>query len=72
MQQEPGNAEDIMAFTQTYGVEFPLFEKTNVNGPECHDLYKYMRVNSDLFNEKKNEVKEIPWNFAKFLLDEQG
>ena len=46
-----------------------MFEKINVNGPESHDLYKYLRTTSELYDAKKSEVKEIPWNFAKFLLD---
>ena len=49
-----------------------MFEKIEVNGPNSHDLYKYLRINSELYNPKKNDVKEIPWNFAKFLVDEHG
>ena len=53
-------------------MQFPLFEKIEVNGPNSHDLYKYLRINSELYDPKKNDVKEIPWNFAKFLVDEHG
>ena len=49
-----------------------MFEKTNVNGSQCCDVYKYLRRNSELFDAKKGEAKEIPWNFSKFLVDSEG
>ena len=49
-----------------------MFAKIEVNGPNTHEAYKYLRYNSELFDAKKKEVKEIPWNFAKFLLDSEG
>ena len=40
MGQEPGTADEIKEFcSTTYGVTFPLLEKTDVNGPESHPLY---------------------------------
>ena len=47
-------------------------EKCEVNGKECHDVWKYLRVNSVLYDAKKKRAKEIPWNFAKFLMDKDG
>ena len=35
-------------------------------------MYKFLRINSELHDTKKKEVKEIPWNFAKFLVDQNG
>ena len=55
-----------------YNGEFPLFEKTEVNGPNSNEVFKYIRINSELHNKEKKEVKEIPWNFAKFLVDGHG
>lgn len=73
MKQEPGSNAEIKAFArELYGAEFMLFEKTNVNGSGCCEVYKYLRRNSELFDAKKGEAKEIPWNFAKFLVDSQG
>jgi glutathione peroxidase len=43
-----------------------------VNGPNTCDVYKFLRVNSELNDKKKKEVREIPWNFAKFLVDMDG
>lgn len=38
--QEPGSNEEIAAFcTTNYGVDFPMFEKIVVTGPEKHPLY---------------------------------
>jgi glutathione peroxidase len=38
------------------------------------DLYRYLKVSSSLYDQKKKRVKDIPWNFAKFLvsLNENG
>ena len=39
--QEPGGAEEIQSFcSTTYGVDFPLLEKSEVNGPGRHPLYE--------------------------------
>lgn len=56
---------------KTYGVKFPLFEKIEVNGENTHDVFKYLRVNSELHDEKEG-TKEIPWNFSVFLVDREG
>ncbi len=67
--QEPGSDEDIAQFCSlNFGVSFPLFKKTNVNGPDANPL----------FVELKKEApgllgtKRIKWNFTKFLVDAQG
>ena len=40
MRQEPGSAEEIRSFcTASYGVQFPLFEKTQINSEPRHPLY---------------------------------
>ena len=43
-----------------------------MNGLGACDVYKYLRCNSELYDKKKKEVREIPWNFAKFLVDGNG
>lgn len=38
--QEPGSNEEIATFCQaTFGVDFPMFSKIAVTGPEIHPLY---------------------------------
>ena len=40
--QEPGTPEQIEQFCSTkYGVTFPIFQKTDVNGPDAHPLFEY-------------------------------
>lgn len=61
--QEPGNAEQIAAFcSNTYGVDFPLFEKGPVKGPNASPLHT-------LLSEALGAPK---WNFHKYLIDKQG
>src|SRR3546814_8555 len=67
--QEPGDPDQIAAFCSTnYGVSFPMFEKIEVNGPQAHPLYNWLK------NEKAGVLgsKAIKWNFTKFLLGREG
>ncbi|MGG1661758.1 glutathione peroxidase [Brevibacillus sp. NRS-1366] len=66
--QEPGTEEEISEFCdRTYGVTFPLFAKLDVNGPDTHPLYQFLKSNAP-----NGENEEIEWNFAKFLVDRNG
>ena len=58
--QEPGTPDEIKAFVAKYGVEFPLLEKVDVNGPNTHAAYSFMKK------------EDITWNFAKFLVNSAG
>ncbi|MFH8570184.1 glutathione peroxidase [Streptomyces sp. NPDC017993] len=67
--QEPGTAEEIATFcSATYGVSFPLFEKTDVNGADRHPLYEQLTTHEDA----EGASGEVQWNFEKFLVDHQG
>jgi glutathione peroxidase len=67
--QEPGSAEEIGAFCQmNYGVSFPMFEKIEVNGPDAHPLFGYLKSEQPGVLGTKN----IKWNFTKFLVDKNG
>ncbi|MGW2816980.1 glutathione peroxidase [Streptomyces sp. NPDC001415] len=67
--QEPGTAEEIGTFcSATYGVTFPLLEKTDVNGEGRHPLYSELTKTADA----DGEAGDIQWNFEKFLLSPQG
>lgn len=71
--EESGTEDSIKNFARTkYGVKFWMFGKVEVNGPNTSDLYRYLRFNSELFNPQSGEVKVVPWNFAKFVLDRNG
>ena len=73
MSQEPGDHEVIKKFAQVkYGASFQLFSKINVNGPDSHEVFKFCRRHSPLYDPATETMKNIPWNFAKFLIDENG
>jgi glutathione peroxidase len=43
--QEPGTDAEIQDFCSlTYDVTFPVVAKIDVNGPEAHPLYRYLRA----------------------------
>lgn len=67
--QEPGNADEIQTFcSATYGVTFPLLEKTDVNGADRHPLYQELTQIADA----EGEAGDIQWNFEKFLIGRDG
>lgn len=69
MGQEPGTAEEIQTFcSTTYGVTFPLLEKTEVNGSGRHPLYAMLTQAAD----DAGEAGDVQWNFEKFLLAPGG
>ncbi|MDX1885633.1 glutathione peroxidase [Mycolicibacterium sp. 120270] len=69
MGQEPGTAEEIQTFcSTTYGVTFPLLEKTEVNGPDRHPLFAQLTKATDA----DGQAGDVQWNFEKFLLSPGG
>ncbi|MFE9577905.1 glutathione peroxidase [Nocardia sp. NPDC006044] len=69
MGQEPGTAEEIQEFcSTTYGVDFPLLEKTDVNGENQHPLYETLVETADA----DGTAGDVQWNFEKFLIDRDG
>ena len=67
-QQEPGSADEIAATCQiNYGVTFPVFAKTNVNGPEAHPVFQLLTAAKPGFFGPR-----IRWNFTKFLIGRDG
>ncbi len=62
--QEPGTEADIGKFCRsTYGVQFPMFEKTVVIGAGAHPFYQSLAA----------QTGESPkWNFHKYLIDRDG
>ena len=69
MGQEPGTAEEIRDFCDTsYHVQFPLFEKIDVNGANQHPLYAELEQTADA----EGEAGDVKWNFEKFLVSPAG
>lgn len=62
--QEPGSAEEIQQFCKlTYGVTFPMFEKSVTKaGPTQSPIYTYL-----------GQTGNLPaWNFSKYLVGKDG
>ena len=49
-----------------------MSSKIDVNGANAHEVYRYLRSNSELYDSASETAKPIPWNFAKFLLNPDG
>jgi len=65
--QEPGTAGEIEQFcSATYGVDFPLLAKQDVNGAERSRLYQW------LIGSSAGGGTDINWNFEKFLVGRDG
>ncbi len=86
--QEPGSDEEIQEFCRsTYDVEFPVFSKIAVNGPERHPLYAAlvtampdaverpeggMRARLAQHGVVGGQPGDVLWNFEKFLIGRDG
>ena len=69
MGQEPGTSEEIREFcSTTYGVQFPIFEKIDVNGDQQHPIYAELEQTADA----DGEAGDVKWNFEKFLVSPKG
>lgn len=68
-EQEPGTNKEIQDFCRlTYGVEFDMFAKVDVNDENETPLYTYLKKEATgLFGSES-----IKWNFTKFLIDKNG
>ena len=67
--QEPGTNEEIATFCQrNYGVNFPMFAKVDVKGPEAHVIFRFLTREAKGILGSRN----IKWNFTKFLVGRHG
>ncbi|RXJ90904.1 glutathione peroxidase [Arcobacter sp. CECT 8983] len=67
--QEPGTNKEIEDFCRlTFGVDFDMFAKIDVNGENEDPLYTYLKKEaSGILG-----TESIKWNFTKFLVDKNG
>ncbi|ROQ39491.1 glutathione peroxidase [Frondihabitans sp. PhB188] len=67
--QEPGSNEEIQEFcVATYGVDFPVFAKVDVNGDDRHAIYDELTAVEDA----SGEAGDVKWNFEKYLVAPGG
>lgn len=86
--QAPESSKEIVQICQTkFGTEFKIFDKIEVNGPNTHPIYHYLKSQQpqdkgglkfkDVLLKlaalgAKRENGDIKWNFTKFLVNRQG
>jgi glutathione peroxidase len=62
--QEPGSNQQIASFCRlTYGVEFPMLEKSSVVGGKRNPLFAELH---------RRTGQQPRWNFHKYLIDRDG
>lgn len=62
--QEPGSERQVSDFCRlTYGVNFPMFAKTRIRGPDPDPFYAALMEQSG---------DRPVWNFHKYLIDRRG
>ena len=66
--QEPLEGNALGQFCESFGANFPIFDKIRVRGPYADALYQFFA------DKKQNGVlSSVPrWNFHKFLIDRSG
>ena len=84
--QEPGTNDEIQSFCSlNYQVQFPLYSKIAVTGPDKHPLYQALiaaqpetegRESMETmlrgYNIEPTDAPEVVWNFEKFLIGRDG
>lgn len=87
-EQAPESGSDIAQICHsTFGVQFTIFDKIEVNGPGAHPLYGYLKTQqpedrgNHVFKDlllrlaslgEKRAGSDIKWNFTKFLVNRNG
>jgi glutathione peroxidase len=66
--QEPLSNDEMEATCKlNHGVTFPLMAKIDVNGPDTHEVFRYLKDQAGgILGD------DIKWNFTKFLVSKDG
>jgi glutathione peroxidase len=58
MGQEPWDGAKVKEYISgQFGVDFPVFDKVEVNGTNCTPIFNYLRQNSSLYNAETGLTK---------------
>lgn len=68
MQEMKANTDIAEYCSLTWGVTFPMFEKTKVNGKNAHPLFSVLHDAKD----DSGKAGNVKWNFEKFLVLPNG
>ena len=81
-QQTPGTIQEIRQFcSANFDIQFPQFDKIDVNGANEHPLYTWLKAQQrgklmdNMLRKKDAEYdknSDIKWNFTKFLVSRDG
>ncbi|XP_051912351.1 uncharacterized protein LOC127594539 [Hippocampus zosterae] len=55
-----------------FKVRFILLEKAEVNGPNPHPVYAYLRMNGPLYSKRTRTCRQLPGDFTYFMVDPTG
>ena len=58
--QEPGTPQDIKNLAASFGAQFQIMSKVQVNGFSTHPIYTFLK--------RATDFTDIEWNFVKFLI----
>jgi glutathione peroxidase-family protein len=49
-------------------------DKCDVNGPDAHEVFQYLRANTKELISKRdpNQMLKLPWNFCRWVVDKDG
>ncbi|GLC46583.1 hypothetical protein PLESTM_001892700 [Pleodorina starrii] len=74
--QAPGTSQEEREWAwKKFGQEFDVYDKIEVNGPDTHPLYAYLKTRQPVSipsDVRSRPNGDIEWNYAKFLLDREG
>jgi glutathione peroxidase len=67
--QELGSDDAVAEYcSTTWGVTFPMFARTKVNGRSAHPLYQELTKSPDA----SGKAGRVQWNFEKFVVTPDG
>jgi glutathione peroxidase len=55
-------------YQQHFDVNFEVFDKVMINGPDAHPLFSYLKSHT----RGVAQNRAIKWNFTKFIINKQG